>query len=478
MLCIPVISETTEQALADMEAAGRLADLVEVRLDYVKNPDLPRIIAARPKPLIITITPASENGQFRGTEAERIALLEQAIDLGADYVDINLDCAERDRLIKNCKGTRVIVSYHNYNETPQDLEAIHSRIQATGADIIKIATRANRLEDNFRVLAIAQKSEKDTIALCMGELGEISRILAPLHGAYLTFASLSPGRESAPGQIPAETMHNIYGLQKLQPGCTLYGLIGNPVSKSRGYILFNRLFRRSRMNSLYLNFPVQNLDEFMHSIAPRLAGFSITMPHKQAVMAFLDDIDPLAKKIGAVNTVVNSGGRLIGYNTDLAGALKPIQARTPVAGRRVTLLGAGGAARAIAVGIIAAGGKLTILNRTVAKARALADELGCGAGPLADFPRTETDILINMTSVGMHPRVAEAPVDTALVKNMTVLDGIYNPEKTLLLQKAEENGCSSISGLEMFITQAAEQLRLWTAREADTGLMREILTCS
>ena len=475
MICVSIISETTEKCIEDMHAAGPYADLLEVRLDYIKKPDLAKILAAREKPVIITVSPAQENGRFEGTEEERIALLRQALALGAEHIDVNAGCPALRDLIAQKGESRVIVSYHNFQETPADLAATYTALRATGADIIKIATMAQKTSDNLAVLDLVRQSDTSIIGLCMGPYGEISRILAPLYGAYLTFASLQAGKESAPGQLPAETLRSVYRIDDIKPGFKLYGLIGNPVSKSKGYLLFNSLFKKYGLNSLYLNFPVEDLNDFAVHFSGRLAGFSVTMPHKRAIMSSLDEIDPAAQKVGAVNSVVNRSGKLAGYNTDIAGALNPIEKKTVIRGRRVTVLGAGGAARAIAAGVVERGGSLTVLNRTVETARELARELGCSFGPLSDFGMIKTDILINMTSVGMHPDVDAAPVDPGLVRDMVVFDAIYNPVKTRLLQEAEKNGCEVISGLEMFICQAAEQFRLFTGIEPDAGFMKDML---
>ncbi len=478
MICIPITAGSTREAIEDMRRAEPLADLIEIRADYIKTPDLDEILGARKKPVIVTITPQEENGRFEGTETERIALLKKAVKLGAEYIDVSLDCPELGNLIKDRDRTKVIVSYHNYQETPRDLSRIYSRLEAADADIIKIATFANKLSDNQKVLDLAKKSNGPTIAVCMGPKGEISRILALLFGSYLTFASLASGKESAPGQIPATTLRDIYRIKDIRPGCSLYGLIGNPVNKSKGYLLFNSLFKEHDHNSMYLNFLVDDMADFAASFMKTLSGFSVTMPHKQEIMPFLDAIDPAAEKIGAVNTVTNTKGKLTGYNTDMPGALTPISERTEIKDKAVTLLGAGGAARAIAVGIMEAGGKLTILNRTVAKAEKLAADLNCRCGPISDFPGTETDILINMTSVGMHPQVDAIPVSPSDLKNMVVFDGIYNPVKTRLLEEAERNGCPIISGQEMFVHQAAEQFRLFTGSKPETDLMKNILQCN
>ena len=475
MICIPIVAETTEDALKDMARAGNIADLIEIRADYINDLNLEKILSAKNKPVIVTLSPESENGRFKGTEAERTKLLRQAVDLDADYIDISIDCPELEDLIKYCKNTRSIVSYHNYKETPSDLKEIYKKIEATGADIIKIATFANKLSDSLRIFELIQKSTKDIIAICMGDKGEISRILAPIYGAFLTFGSLETGSESAPGQIPAETLKNIYRVNEIEQGFEVYGLIGNPVNRSRGYLLFNKLFKHYGLNSMYLNFLVEDIDEFTRYFQGLLSGFSITMPYKQELLYILNDITPEAKQIGAINTIVKDKGKITGHNTDMTGIINPLLEKTPIKDKAVTLLGAGGAARAAAVGIIEKGGKLTILNRTVSKAEDLAKDLGCNFGPIADFENIKTDILINMTSVGMVPDTDQTPVNTALLKNMVVFDGIYNPEKTKFLIEAEKNGCIIIPGTEMFIDQAAEQFKLWTGIKPDLNLVSDIL---
>ena len=237
-------------------------------------------------------------------------------------------------------------------ETPPDLAGLYRDIAETGADVVKIATFANRISDNLRMLEFdPQQPSKNVSESAWAHKGEVSRILAPAYGALLTFASLDTGKESAPGQIPAETMRSIYNCGGLNPTPDLFGLIGNPVSKSRGYILFNRLFKHYGLNMLYLNFPVDDMDDFMGSFGRLLNGFSVTMPHKQTIMAYLDECDAMSKRISAVNTVTNLGGHLLGCNTDTVGVVRPLLQRTELKGKRVTLLGAGGAARAAAAAL-------------------------------------------------------------------------------------------------------------------------------
>ena len=459
-----------------MQAAAPLADMLELRLDHIKNPDLPRLLTAKSKPVIVTITPREENGAFTGTDNERLALLEQAIDLGAEYIDCNMGWHALPRLLSIKEKTRVIVSSHNYDETPEDLAGLYNEIAATGADVVKIATCANRISDNLRMLELIRNADKDCIGICMGPKGEPSRILAPSCGALLTFGSLDTGKESAPGQIPANIMRSTYNSNSLNSETRLFGLIGNPVSKSRGYILFNRLFQHYGLNMCYLNFQVDDMDDFMASFGRILGGFSITMPHKQAVTPYLDATDAISERIGAVNTVVNLKGRLLGCNTDTVGVVKPLLQRTELNGKRLTLLGAGGAARAAAAALMEQGALVTIRNRTVSKAEQLAGELGCASGTLDAFNPDKADVLVNMTSVGMHPDIDQVPIPKEKLRDMIVFDGVYNPPETKLLRCAAQAGCTVIPGIEMFINQAAEQFRLWTGIDPDLKLMEDILS--
>jgi len=504
MICIPVISRDMVSAIKDIKKANKIADIIELRIDFVSDLDLKKLIDAAEKPIIVTNRRKSENGNFKGTEGERLSLLKKAIELGADYVDIEIN-ADYKQIIKNKKKSKIIVSYHNFKETPTNLDEVYNNLISAKADIIKIATKANKLSDNLKILELIKKSDKPIITICMGELGEISRILAPLYGSFLTFASLEKGKESAQGQIPAETLRNIYRVNDIKPGFKIYGIIGNPVSESKGYLIHNPLFKQYKINSIYLNFLADDLEDFIKNFSDMMSGFSITMPYKEEIINYLDKIDAIAEKICAVNTVVKKDGKLIGHNTDMTGAIKAIENKTSIKNKNITIIGAGGAARAIAFGLIKKGAKLTILNRTVKKAEKLAKELSCNFGQLSNFKMSEiatrnllasarskraisehaqkplvfdnikTDILINTTSVGMRPYTEKMPINAKLVKNIIVFDAIYNPEKTKLLKEAEKNNCTIISGKEMFINQAAEQFRLWTGIQPDINFIRSML---
>jgi 3-dehydroquinate dehydratase/shikimate dehydrogenase len=484
VICCPIIADTKEQAIKQMLLVGPKADIVEIRLDYIsdiKGKDIEDILSKKRLPVIMTCRSKDEGGHFAGTEEKRIPILKECIEKGADYVDIELRAGTEaiSGLIKAKAGSKIIVSYHNFDGMLENMDKIYNDIKATGCDIVKIACMANSLDDNLVMLNLIKKakSEKtDIIGHCMGEKGKISRILNLSYGSYLTFGSLKKGKESAPGQISCKFLRSVYRADKLTQETRIYGLVGNPVSKSRGFIMHNLAFKEQNTDAVYLNFLVDNLKDFMDNFKDMLAGLSITMPHKQEIMDYLDEIDPSAKKIGAVNTVVKKGNKLIGYNTDKGGAIEAIEEKIQLENKNVIMLGAGGVARAIGFGLIEKKAALTILNRTVEKAEKLASELNCDYKPLSDAEKvdwTNVDLLINATSIGMMPKTEETPIDAKYLKGIIVFDSVYNPLITKLIHTAEKQGCQVISGIKMFINQAALQQKLWTGKEPDRKFIEE-----
>jgi 3-dehydroquinate dehydratase/shikimate dehydrogenase len=484
MICIPITALTTGAALQDIQQAEQVADILELRIDYLADPDLKKLLTARKKPVIITNRKNDEGGKFPGTEAERIQLLEEAVRLGAEHIDLEWSCGPKvlqhfKELTRETK-TRIISSWHNFQETPKNLGELYTSIKSAGADIIKIVTHAKSINDNLKIFDLicrAQEDNQQIIALCMGPQGEISRVLALLLGAYLTFGSLQKGKESAPGQIEAQVLREVYRVCELKDAdFRLYGLVGNPVSQSQGILVHNRAFQHMELDDLYANFLVEDVASFMRGFKGYICGLSVTMPHKQKIMDYLPQIDPMARRIGAVNTIVKKKGTLIGYNTDVIGAIQAIEAVTPIADKNVVILGAGGVARAIAYGIVNQRGRLTILNRTFSRAQSLARELFCQAGELEEIQNIEADLLINCTSIGMAPQTEEMPVPESVLRpGMVVFDTVYHPAQTRLLKEARARGCRTISGVDMFVNQAAAQFVLWTGLKAPIEAMRSAL---
>ncbi len=347
-------------------------------------------------------------------------------------------------------------------------------------DVLKIITYAQDLNDNlvlFRLLTRAQRDDVKLIAFCMGEKGEVSRILSPMMGGFLTFGSLDRGKESAPGQIPATTLKQVYRVNELKRDSKIYGVIGDPVSKSMGYLIHNRAFREKGLPHVYVPFWVRNVTKFFNAFEPFFSGLSVTMPHKEDIMKHLDRVDPQAEQIGAVNTVVREGSDWVGYNTDGLGALQALQAVTELKDKSVLILGAGGTAKAIGHVLKEQGAALTLTyNRNKEKAQGLADELKATLVSIRDVDQVQADIVINCSPVGMTPKTQESPYPARLLRpEMVVFDSVYNPMETRLIKDARDKGCTVVSGVELFVNQAVAQFELWTGPGAPKESMREVV---
>jgi len=492
-IAIPICASTIDEAIKEIEQAIKISPLVEFRADFVKDINSEKIdrvisyVKKKRKKIILTIRRKSEGGKFLIKENKRISLL-KALHTAPDFIDIEYTSLVNIKNIKSCLKlyrSKLIVSYHNLTKTDRkQIMSVYNGIKKLKPAIIKIAAFANDLSDNlvmFDLIKKAKKGRKKIIAICMGEKGEISRILGPMLGSEITFGSLAMGKESAPGQVPAEVLIDVYRANKLK-NPRIFGLVGRPVSHSKGFLIHNNLFRQLSLKNVYLNFLVENLDMFMQDYTSIVSGMSVTIPYKQDVMKYLHKIDPIAKKIGAVNTVLKKSSKLIGYNTDVTGALEAIEKKIRVKGKKVLLIGAGGVGRAIAYGISEKGGNLIILNRTVIKARRLGNELRCKYGGLDRLIRIKNvDIIINGTSIGMTPNINETPVHINLLrsiikKNKTVVfDSVYNPIETTLLKDAKSLNLQTISGVEMFVNQAVQQFELFTGKKAPKQLMKSLL---
>ena len=458
------------------------SDMIELRLDYIENLSLKSIkgmLDSSKRPIIATCRKKGEGGKFNGKEDERLKILEEAIDCGAKYADIELSSNKLalKSILKNRKKTNIIVSYHNFEKTDKKIIKKYEEIKKLNPGSIKIVTKANSVTDNFIILDLLKKAKKerhDISAFCMGDYGQFSRILSLIYGSEIAYASANQN-SSAPGQLTSFEMSKIYLAKKLNEKTKIAGLIGNPVEHSFGHIIHNAAFENLGINAVYLKFKVDKLKEFIEYFKDKnVLGFSVTAPHKVEVMKYLDKIDKKAKKIGAVNTIVAKNRKFYGYNTDCDGAMQALEQKTALKGKNVAVLGAGGASRAIIYGLKEKKSNVTIFNRTADNAKKLAGEFGCNYGLLKDAGKYKYDILINTTPVGMSPNVDRTPIKTQEIgRNTVVFDIIFNPMRTKLLKEAETRGCRTISGFEMFIKQAVLQTKLWAGKNAPENLMRQ-----
>ena len=482
MICIPIVGPSMQKALEDISAAEKIADIIELRLDLIARFDLPALMQATKLPLIVTNRTKLEGGQFKGSEEERVEILRQAIVAGVDYIDIETSTPKEllQSVLENKSKTQVILSYHNLSNTLEDLEPLYEIMCDLPGDILKIVTYAQDINDNlkmFKLLERARIENRKLIALCMGDNGEISRVLSPLFGGFLTFGSLETGKESAPGQILASTLKNIYRADRPRENFKIYGVIGNPVSKSMGYLIHNRAFQEIGSNDIYVSFLVKNVEKFFNEFKEFFSGLSVTMPFKEKIMPLLDAVDATAQKIGAVNTVVKEDAGWKGYNTDCSGAIQALETHLDLKDKNVFIIGSGGTAKAIGYGVVAKGANLTVTyNKNKERGVQLAKELDCRLASIRDIGDHDYDVVINCSPVGMNPNVDTTPFSNRNLKpGMVVFDSVYNPPETRLLKEAREAGCTVISGVELFINQAVGQFEMWTRNKAPAQAMRDVL---
>jgi len=472
-----------DQALRDINAAQPFADYIELRVDLISDFDLPKLITSAGKPCIVTNRCKIDGGQFKGTEEERIQTLRQAIDLDANFIDIETTTPSpqlRSLMEAPRKNSKIILSHHDFTGTPKDIGSLYEIMRQTPADILKIVTYARDINDNITIFQLLEKAREDNqsiIGLCMGEMGEISRILSPLLGGFLTFGSLEKGKESAPGQIPASTLRNIYRAHESRKGEKIYGVIGDPVAKSMGYLVHNKAFQETGLPHIYVPFHVTNTEKFFGEFKKYFDGLSVTMPHKENIIRMMDHIEPTAKSIGAVNTVVYENGQWVGHNTDGTGALKALGAHCDLKGKKVLIIGAGGTAKAIGHCVMQKEAYLTITyNKNKEKGEKLSSDLNCHLISIREIDNEKIDVLINCSPVGMSPNTSETPFPARFLKNtMIVFDSVYNPMETRLLKEAKEAGCTTIPGVELFVNQAAAQFELWTGKQAPLEEMRQVV---
>lgn len=487
MICVSIGRTRHKMVTLEHQAlAQKGAELVEFRLDYLSHlPDLGRLLKDRPTAAVITIRRADDKGRWRDSEEQRQTLLRQAIVQGIEYVDLEWDIATQ---IRRYGKTKRIISYHNFNETPEDLTDIHARMTKLDPDIIKLATMANSPSDMVRMLQLVKSSGVPTAGFCMGEFGMASRVLCGKYGSPLTYATFSKDRELAPGQLTFDEMKHLYRFDQINGETQVFGVLGDPLAHSYSPLIHNSAFQHLGMNAVYVPFRVPK-DKLQSTLRDfdwlDVRGYSVTIPHKEDVMAKADYCDPAVQTIGAANTLwKDAGGRWNATNTDYLAALQTLSIGLDsepdnhfvLAGKRVVMLGAGGVAKAIGAGVVRNNGILMIASRNHSRAKELSEKLGCQHVLWENRGAQYADVLINCTPVGMHPNVDESPfADNWLREGSLVFDTIYNPENTLLLKQAKQRECRTVSGLEMFIRQAAAQFELFTGQPAPLEHMRSTL---
>jgi 3-dehydroquinate dehydratase/shikimate dehydrogenase len=516
MICAVITEPTIDSARTAIKQAASAADMIELRLDYLTDFDFARpeslvqLLGDKPLPAILTCRAVEEGGKRAVDDDLRLRLLVEGARSLADYCDVEAAHYERAMRFKPDLD-RLIVSYHNFEETPPDLPSIYDRVCALPAAVHKTVTRANSISDTlaiFKLLDRASEEKRKLIALAMGEAGPITRILGPSRGSFLTYGSLRPGAESAAGQLTCRELNEIYGLHRITKATRITGIIGHPVSHSASPAMHNAAFQALGLDYVYLPFEVERVEEFLTRFVLRtqkgtgvqstgslrensfrrlasdisdsdfdlpLRGFSVTIPHKTAVIPFLDEIDPTSHAVGAANTVVIDNGLVRGYNDDVQGAVGPLARVCDLASEHCAVIGAGGSARAVIYGLKQRGARVSVFARDPFRAREVGEAFAVAVLPLEDLASSDAGVVINTTPVGMHgPGARSSPVPREVLRGRRIVyDLVYNPIETQFLGDAKQEGCQVISGLETLVAQAASQFARWTGKQAPVDLMRK-----
>ena len=489
-ICISICANTASELFEKISRAEELADVIEVRFDCLGHGELDTALDGLPKiskQYLITLRPSDQGGRRALPLSNRIMFWKRAVnalsvhDFLADH-EADLDFPF------GFHSSRVIRSHHFFGESAEDLRTTYFELADINDEIVKIAVDCSHITDTIKVWKLLDSAEKNgggVIPIAMGEPGKWTRILGPAFGAYLTYAALDAGDETAPGQISAEDLAEVFRVKDLDRNTQVYGIVAGNTSYSVSPWLHNAAFKAAKMNRVFVPLQVADLDEFVRrmvrletrEIELNFAGFSVTNPHKQAIMPHLNEIDDTARTIGAVNTVNVVNGKLFGYNTDAPGFIAPLRAAFgDLKGARVSIAGAGGAARACVYALRRDGAEVIILARDTAKARQLADEFGVGVEELITGHHSfETDILVNTTPLGTKGETVEQTIATAeqLSDVKLVYDLVYNPAETRLLREAKLAGVPAINGLEMLISQGAKQFKIWTGEAAPVAAIAE-----
>ena len=479
-LGMPDVRTMLEHARREAES-GEL--FLEFRLDFLDNPckgaeAITGFLQQFPECTIIATCRRHQNhGKFNGSIEEQFAILELAVSNGAQAIDVEIETAEAapDHLSHFRGRAQVIVSYHNYEATPP-MDTVFNRVMKVPADAYKVVTTARKPSDNVRVLAAAKALPKQRIVvLAMGELGFPTRVLSPVFGGAYTYAAPMCADGTAAGQVSARYLRHLYRVEKLRKGAKIYGVIADPIRHSISPAVHNRAFQARRVEAVYLPFlvpPACLRDFFVMAERLPLAGFSVTIPHKQKIIRYLDTVDPLARRIGAVNTVWRKAGKWRGANTDAVGVTGPLSRLMRLQGASALIVGNGGAARGAACALSDAGCKIAVVGRNADRVRALAKVTG--AEPLLrdQLSGRKFDAIVHATPLGMFPHTNECFFD-ADIPGEIVFDMVYNPMETLLLQRARAQGKTVVAGIEMFLEQAVRQFEIWTGETAPRAVMQK-----
>jgi 3-dehydroquinate dehydratase/shikimate dehydrogenase len=470
-LVVTVTGRTMDELRRARDAAQH-ADIVEVRLDGVADPSAAGALAGRLRPVIVTCRARWEGGQFDGAEEERRRILVEASERGAEFVDVEARADFAPELIRARRGRGVVASAHLFGTGHGDLAGHLGLLRGSGAEVAKLAVEVDSLTETLPLFDLGRQQPADGpcpdhVLIAMGRRGVHTRVLAARLRNRWTYA----GDGVAPGQMPAARLVGEFRFGRIREDADLYGVTGDPVGHSLSPAMHNAGFAAAGINAAYVALEARDADDFVtFARAVDLRGASVTAPFKVEMLDRAQEVDDIGRAVGAVNTIVVSGHRWHATNTDVAGFLAPLENRMKLRGARIAVLGAGGAARAVAYALRRQGAAVTVHARRIAAGRAVAKAAGVVAAPYPPRPGT-WDVLVNATSAGGSGD--DNPMDGVALDGEIVFDLVYSPAETALIRQARAAGCWTIGGIEMLIGQAEKQFELWTGAPPPAGLFRQ-----
>lgn len=482
-ICAVVATARARDFRVLVQKALRQSRTVELRLDWLANDrerhealDWLKRSASHKTVFIATCRRRIGGGEFVGGALEELFWLMKAKEAGCVWCDVEIETLRElpeTSLAGYAIPPKVLLSIHDFRRTPRVLPA--ARIpKHSGVGAIKVAAMSQSLTDSLRLLRLARGS-RQVVAIPMGEIGLPGRILALRAGGALVYAPIAEA--TAPGQVPLQELRDLYRAHELTPKSQVFGVIGNPIGHSLSPAMHNTGYVAAKKDAVLLPFLVERLSEFVRAIPEfGIKGFCVTLPHKTAILRHLDECDPLAEEIGAVNTVtVTGGGKLVGSNTDYVGVVRALESKMKLKGSRVLLYGAGGAARAAAFALAKAGAEVLVCARREMTARQLARAVRGGVLRRARLRKEKFDAILNATPIGMHPHSESSPLRAEELNCSLVMDLIYRPLQTKLLRMAVKRGIRTVSGVEMFVAQGAAQWEHWMGSRAPEQAMRKVV---
>lgn len=485
-ICVTLAREGHSNLYEEMETCRRQGvRLAEIRLDYLRRaPELQEILRRKPCPLIATVRRREDGGRWKGSEEQRLALVRAAVLAGFDYIDLEFNVADQIPRFGKCKR---IVSIHDFEGMPENLEMLPQRFAQLDADIAKIACTVRDAEDNLDLLHLARRAPIPTVVIGMGEMGLPVRVLNAKFGSPHTYAASPEGRRVAPGILTLAEMREIYRYESIGPDTRVFGVLGDPVAQSVSPLVHNDGFAQLGLNAVYLPFWVSPdvLQRFMTDLSAwDIHGLSVTIPHKTKILEYGTAREELVTASAAANTMIREEDGGFGlYNTDGPAAIDALETAlaalngSTLKGKTVLIFGAGGAARTLALALLRRGAIVHITSRTDDKSHELARELGCVFVEWSARQSSRRDILVNCTPMGMFPhQMNEMPVHPSILhESGLVFDTVYNPEHTRLIREAAGRHCTVVTGVEMFVRQAERQFRLFTGHEPIPGRMATLV---